>query len=172
VAQRVQAGKDSPVDGLKADVALAAGRIERQKARQALTAARQNLAAAWGSHMPTFEKVTGDFYTVAEPRPLAEVTAALGENPDVARWQTEEDKRRAALRLEKARAVPDITVGGGVRRFEESDDAALVRGGVPLFGLRPVSVRPGESGEGRRRYEAARVKRRPPGRIRWRRQRS
>ena len=133
VTQRVQAGKDSPVDGLKADVALAASRIERQKAQQALTTARHTLAAAWGSRAPAFEKVSGDFYAVAEPRPVAEVTAALDENPDVARWQTEEDKRRAALHLEKARAVPDITVGGGVRRFEEGDDTALVFGlGVPL----------------------------------------
>jgi len=56
VAQRVQAGRDSPVDVLRADVALAESRIERQKAEKTLAAARHNLAATWGGHTPAFEK--------------------------------------------------------------------------------------------------------------------
>ena len=52
VAQRVKAGKDSPVEELRADVALSESRIERQKAEKALTAARHTLAAAWGGQHP------------------------------------------------------------------------------------------------------------------------
>jgi len=55
------------------------------------------------------------------------MTAAVADNPDLARWQNRgRTKRRAALRLEKARGVPDLTIGGGVRRFEQTDDEALV----------------------------------------------
>lgn len=163
VAQRVKAGKDSPVEELRADVALSESRIERQKAEKALTAARHRLAAAWGGQAPTFGKVEGDFYATPEPAPLAELTAALGDNPDLARWQTEEDRRRAALRWEKARGVPDITVGAGVRRYEETDDAALVFGlavPLPLFDRNQGGVleATAQLGKARRQYEAARIK--------------
>ncbi|MCX5643566.1 MAG: TolC family protein [Phycisphaerae bacterium] len=163
VAQRVKAGKDSPVEELRADVALSESRIERQKAQNALTAARYSLAAAWGGRTPTFEKVEGDFYKTPEPRPLAETSNAIWGNPDLARWQTEEDKRRAALRLEKARGVPDVTVGAGVRRYEQTDDAAMVFGlavPLPLFDRNQGGIlgATAELGKARRQYEAAQVK--------------
>ncbi len=163
VAQRVKAGKDSPVEELRADVAFSESRIERQKAQKALTAARHTLAAVWGSRAPAFGKVQGDFYQTSEPRPLAEMTAATSNNPDLARWATEEDRRRAALRLEKARGVPDITVGAGVRRFEQTDDAALVFGlavPLPLFDRNQggILAATAELGKARRQYEAAQVR--------------
>jgi outer membrane protein, heavy metal efflux system len=163
VAQRVKAGKDSPVEELRADVALSESRIERQKAERALAAARHTLAAVWGSRAPAFERVQGDFYKTSEPRPLAEMTAATSDNPDLARWATEEDRRRAALRWEKARGVPDITVGAGVRRYEQTDDAALVFGlavPLPLFDRNQggILAATAELGKARRQYEAAQVR--------------
>jgi outer membrane protein, heavy metal efflux system len=163
VAQRVKAGKDSPVEELRADVALSASRIERQKAEKALTAARHSLAATWGGHTPVFEKVEGDFYQTAEPKPFAELSRAVPDNPDLTRWQTEEDKRRATLRLEKARGVPDITVGAGVRRFEQTDDEAMVVNlavPLPLFDRNQggILAATAELGKAHRQYEAARVK--------------
>ncbi len=162
-ADRVRAGRDSPVDVLRADVALAESRIERQKAEKALTAARHSLAATWGGHTPVFEKVEGDFYQTPAPRPSAEMTAAVGDNPDLARWRTEEDKRRAALRLEKARGVPDLTIGGGVRRYEQTDDEALVFSlavPLPLFDRNQGGVlgATAQLAKARRQFEAARVK--------------
>jgi cobalt-zinc-cadmium efflux system outer membrane protein len=162
-AQRVQAGRDSPVDVLQADVALLESRIERQKAQKALVAARHRLAATWGGHTPVFEKVQGDFYQTPAPRPPAEVTAAVLDNPDLARWQTEEDRRRAALRLEKARGVPDLTIGGGVRRFEQTDDEALVFSLVvplPLFDRNQGGIlgATAQLAKTRRQYEAVTVR--------------
>jgi cobalt-zinc-cadmium efflux system outer membrane protein len=162
VAQRVQAGRDSPVDVLRADVALAENRIERQKAQKTLTAARHRLAATWGGRTPVFEQVEGDFYRTPAPRPPAQMTAAVLDNPDLARWQTEEDRRRAALRLEKARGVPDLTLGGGVRRFEQTDDEALVFGlavPLPLFDRNQGGIleATAQLAKTRRQYEAALV---------------
>ncbi|MHC4784207.1 MAG: TolC family protein, partial [Planctomycetota bacterium] len=43
------------------------------------------------------------------------------------------DKGRASLELEKARAVSDLTLSGGLRRFSETDDNAIVFGiSIPL----------------------------------------
>jgi len=163
VAQRVKAGKDSPVEELRADVALAETQIERQKAQKALTAARHRLAATWGGHAPVFEKVEGEFYQTPEPMALAEMTAATAGNPDLARWETEDQRRRAALRLEKARAMPDVTVAGGVRRYEQTDDEAMVFSlglPLPLFDRNQggILAATAELGKARRQYEAAQVK--------------
>jgi cobalt-zinc-cadmium efflux system outer membrane protein len=163
VAQRVKAGKDSPVEELRADVVFSESRIERQNAQKALVAARHALAATWGSRAPVFEKVQGDFYKTSEPLPLAQMMAATAANPDLARWQTEEDRRRAALQLEKARAVPDIAVVGGVRRYEDTDDGAFVLGltvPLPLFNRNQggILAATAELGKARRQYEAAHVR--------------
>ena len=163
VALRVGAGKDSPVDELRAGVAVSESRIEQQKAQKALLAARHALAAAWGSHAPLFEKAAGDLYEISQPPPLQEPEAAIAVNPDVARWETEQARRRAALRLEQARAMPDVTAGGGVRRFEATDDAAMVFAlsvPIPLFDHNQGGIREAIAAlaEARQRYETVRVK--------------
>ncbi len=163
VAQRVEAGRDSPVDELRASVALSQSHIELQKAQKALTTARHALAATWGGRAPAFEKAAGEFYEVAPPVALETAAAAAGRNPDLARWETQEDRQRAALRLEKARAVPDLVIGGGVRRFEETDDSALVFGlavPIPLFDRNQGSIREAiaELAKVRRQSEAVQVR--------------
>ncbi len=163
VAQRVKAGKDSPVEELRADVAFSESRIERQKAEKALIAARHGLAATWGGRAPAFEKVEGPFYETPAPTPLVDMSKAIAGNPDLARWETEEDRRRAALRLEKARGVPDVTVGAGVRRYEETDDEAMVFGlalPLPLFDRNQGGIleATAQLGKTRRQYVAAQVK--------------
>lgn len=163
VAQRVEAGKDSPVDELRAGVVLSKSRIELQKAQKALTAARHNLAAAWGGKAAFFESAVGDFYEVSPLAPPADAAAAIAANPDVARWETQEHRQRAALHLEKARAVPDVMIGGGVRRFEQTDDSALVFGlavPIPLFDRNQGGIRQAiaDLGKTHRQYEAVQVR--------------
>jgi len=163
VVQRVEAGKDSPIVALRAGVAVSRSQIEQQKAAAALATARHQLAAAWGGGTPTFEKATGDLYQVSEPPSLDRAVEMLEENPDLARWETEQRKRRAALRLEKARASPDITISGGLQRFEETDDEALVFGlavPLPLFDRNQGNIAAATAALARTQQEseAARVK--------------
>ena len=57
----------------------------------------------------------------------------LSNNPNLQRWATEREQRQAALDLELSKRVPDVTVKGGYRRFEETDDHAFIFGiSVPL----------------------------------------
>jgi cobalt-zinc-cadmium efflux system outer membrane protein len=163
VAQRVEAGKDSPVDELRAGVVLSKSRIELQKAQEALSVARHNLAAAWGDRTVSFERAAGDFYEVSPLAPPEDSVAEVAANPDIARWETQEQRQRAALRLEKARAAPDVIIGGGVQRFEETDDSALVFGlsvPIPLFDRNQGGIREAIAnlGKTRRQYEAVLVR--------------
>lgn len=163
VVQRIEAGKDSPVDELRAGVVVSESRMERRRAEAALATARQQLAATWGGRTATFEKVVGDLYQVSRPPPVERAAETLAENPDVARWATEERARRAALRLEKARARPDVTISGGMQRFEETDDSAVVFGlavPLPLFDRNQGGIERATANLGRTRQEAeaARIK--------------
>lgn len=136
VSTRVQAGKVSPVEEIKAKVALSSSRIERERARQALEAARKRLAATWGSTSPAFASAAGELDAIT-PIPSAErLSSLVAQNPDIARWVAENKQRRAALDLEKAKQLPDLTLSGGLRRFNETDDNAFVMGlalPLPLF---------------------------------------
>lgn len=133
VAERVDAGKDSPVERTKAQVAVANAGIELKKAVRRLEAARKELAATWGGKQPAFGKAAGDIEEV-DPVPEEDaLVALLPQNPAIARWETELEERRAVVDLEKARAVPDPTVSGGYRRFNDTGDRAFVFGlAVPL----------------------------------------
>jgi cobalt-zinc-cadmium efflux system outer membrane protein len=126
VAERVRAGKVSPVEETRASVAVANSRIPLEQARRELEAARQRLVATWGSTTPAFERAEGSLDTLAALPPLAQLMQRVAQNPDLARWVTEMERRQATLALEEARRVPDLTVGGGVRHLQETDANALV----------------------------------------------
>ena len=136
VAERVRAGQDSPVEETKAKIALSNTKIEFDRASKELVSARHKLSATWGDSNPAFEKVAGEFYDLSPIPSLEELADLISQNPDIARWQTEKDKRRAALELEKAKATSDIKLNGGIQYFDEGDDSAFIMGltiPFPLF---------------------------------------
>jgi cobalt-zinc-cadmium efflux system outer membrane protein len=51
------------------------------------------------------------------------------QNPEVARWTTEMQRRQAVARLERRRAIPDLTIGGGGKR-EKADGEGAAKGFV------------------------------------------
>ncbi len=133
VDARVRAGKDSPIEKTRAEIALSNVRIKSAQAKQDLDAARRNLARLWGSDKPVFEKAVGKLDKVA-PVPSPEALADLiGNNPDLARWVVEIEQRRAAFDLAKAKGKSDITLSGGVQYLEGSAETAMVVGvSLPL----------------------------------------
>jgi cobalt-zinc-cadmium efflux system outer membrane protein len=136
VTQRVDAGKDSPVEKTKAQVALASARIGQKQAHRRLVSARKRLAVTWGSISPVFEGVSGQLDATLPIPSETELNLLLIQNPDLARWAVEMERRRSALELEKANAIADPTIFGGMQRFNETDDSAVVFGlsiPVPAF---------------------------------------
>ncbi len=132
VAARIEAGKVSPIEETRAEVALATERIERDRVIVDLQTARSRLAATWGSTSPAFDSVVGDLESMSSLPSLESVAAQLERNPEIARWTAEVEERQALLRVERARAVPDVTVGGGYRHFELGSSAFLATVALPL----------------------------------------
>lgn len=138
VTKRVEAGKDSPLEKTKAAVALSIIEIQHQKAVQNLEFARKLLASTWAGKETMFESVSGRLDSLSPIPSIDELTDLTAQNPDITRWPLEIDKEKAALELEKAKAISDITLNGGFRRFNETDDNAIVFGIlIPL----PISDR-------------------------------
>jgi len=136
VSERVEAGKVSPVEQTRAQVPLAGARVAQDRARLALEAVRKELATLWGESTASFERAVGSLEQIGPVPPQERLTSLLDQNPGVARWKTEEQQRNAQLALERANAIPDLTLFAGGRNLQETGDNAFVAGisiPLPLF---------------------------------------
>ena len=136
VGKRVLAGKVSPIEETKARIALSAAQIELDQAKRQLAAARKRLAALWGNTNPRFQNAAGDLEKFASTPAYEQLAERVRNNPDLARWTTEIARRKAVMETEKAKAVPDITLSAGMRRFSQFDDRAYLLGisiPIPVF---------------------------------------
>lgn len=133
IGKRVDAGAASPLDLKKARIAVSRTRIHLEQTHRELDAARVGLAATWGSTQPGFDRVVGEFGTVTAIPAVEAFSGLVRDNPDVARWATEIVQRQAAIDLERARAVPNLTAGAGVKYHSGPDEtAAVVELSMPL----------------------------------------
>ncbi len=138
VTKRVDAGKDSPLEKTKADVAYSNVNIQYQQAAGNLEFARKQLVSTWAGQKPKFDSAAGKLDSLTPLPSIDQLTNLISQNPDIARWSLEIDKGKASLELEKAKAISDITLSGGMQRFNETDDNAVVFGiSIPL----PISDR-------------------------------
>ncbi len=132
VDDSVAAGATSPVESTRAAVALGRAELARRRAEQELDAARTAVAASWGG-TPSFAALVGDLERLTPPPPADELARRLAGAPEVARWTTEMEQRRASLAVERAKRVPDVTIGAGGRHFSDNgDNAAVLELSVPL----------------------------------------
>lgn len=152
---RVRAGRASPIEEQRADVARVNAEAALENAQRILDSARANLGRrigrpvagaldfAWLDDMP----VTYG----PQMLPSAEGTLALAAaDADLA-------VADAGVRLARSHRIPDVTVGPGVRRFSESNDTAAlftVSVPIPLFNTGRAAV--GQASAERNRAEAQR----------------
>ncbi|HML73194.1 MAG TPA: TolC family protein [Anaerohalosphaeraceae bacterium] len=133
VVRRVDAGKDSPLEKTKASVALSTVRLDHKQALYELDNSRKIVASFWSSEQPQFVQAKGqleDFTNIPDANKLQQ---RLSQSPQLARWENQIARGKAALELEKANALPDIGIGGGGRIYNETDDNGFLFGiSIPL----------------------------------------
>lgn len=133
VASTVRAGAVSPIEEGRARVALEQSEIARTRAERELEGTRSRLAARLGATEVTFQRVSGDLRVLDPPPSPEALLATAADGPALARWTREAEQRRAALAVERARRIPDVTAVAGGRHFADDDSAAAVFGlSVPL----------------------------------------
>ncbi len=143
VEKRVDAGKVSPFEAVKAKVALSSAKIDLSRVEKELIASRKALAAMWGSPDPEFKFVQGRLSPQGTLPSFKALLDRLPQHPALARWEAELSQREAVIELEKAKSIPDLIFSGGFRQFNETDDHALVAGisiDLPVFNRNQGSV--------------------------------
>ena len=144
--RRVQAAKAPHVELDRAQIALSRARLDEREVAFRLEGARQSLAATWGESRAVlnrrpFEGVRADLFELPQVGDFTTLMDRLAANPDFLRFTSETRLRDAELRLAATQRRPNVTLGGGVRRFENSGDTALVASlSLPLFAGRRASA--------------------------------
>ena len=133
--KRVEVGKASAVEVTRSNLSVSLAQIGSAQARRDLLAAKARLAAQWGETKSVrFDGVSGDLDRLEELPAFPVLVARLSRNPQLARWTTEREKREATLRLQRAQAVPDITLFGGPRVVGNAENltTGVVGMSIPL----------------------------------------
>lgn len=126
VTRRVRAGKSPSAELTRAEAELATVMLARDDVGHELAIAYHQLAAQWGEVEPRFSRVSGELLTVPTTEPFATFQGRIEQNPQLLRFVSEERVAKANLQLAEARRWPTLRPSVGVRRFEATDDFALV----------------------------------------------
>jgi cobalt-zinc-cadmium efflux system outer membrane protein len=135
-SRRVTAGKISPVEETRAQIAESGIRIEFAQATNDLESARRQLATTWGSLDLELVIAESQMEELPSVPSLNELILRLQHSPALLRAHTEVDRRHAMAQVERSRRVPDITVSVGAQRDEQQGRNYGVLGvsiPIPLF---------------------------------------
>jgi cobalt-zinc-cadmium efflux system outer membrane protein len=151
----VAEGRDPPLRQLRAEAALAEARAAEAETFSLMLAARRNLALLIGSDDPELTAVTG----APQPRERTNDPGFIGIDERLA----EAERQVAAARVTLARtaATPDVTVSGGLRRFNDGRDTALVAGvslPIPIRDRNRGGIEAARADEIAAEYQAERVR--------------
>lgn len=133
VGERVAAGAVLSAELERAEADLARAELLREDYEHELLSAYHRLSAQWGETEPDFASVGGAVRSLPVLEPFEALLARVDENPDLMRYMSQQRLDEAELELAQARSRPSWHVSAGLRRFESTDDLALVGGlTVPL----------------------------------------
>ncbi|MBP7703709.1 MAG: TolC family protein [Caulobacter sp.] len=126
----VEAGKEAEVRALQAQASLTAARASLDEARLERARAYARLTALSGSPV-LFSALTESLLTTARPAPAGDIDVLA--TPAVITAQAEREAAARRVRIEKTRAIPDVTVSAGFRQFSGDDSSALIAGiSIPI----------------------------------------
>lgn len=135
IRNRLHAGRAPELELVKAEIARERIDIAYEHAQHELLASRYRLASMWGGK-PDFGKVVGNLFDLIQPPEYAELLSYLDNNPEWRAKLTATQVSEAELSLARAKAVPDITLGAGLRHGRSTEDISSVFGvslPLPIF---------------------------------------
>lgn len=129
----VEAGKEAELRSLQAQAAVTAARADLDAARAEQVGAFARLTALVGS--PTPLTSLGESL-LTRPGGATRRPVDLSTTPAVLAAEAEREAAARRVRVERTRAVPDLTVSAGMRRFSGDGSTAVVAGfslPIPVF---------------------------------------
>lgn len=126
VQRRVASGRTPRADLARAEAELATTLLAQEDIEHELLSARHRLAAQWGQTAPEFVQVAGDPFALPQTEPFETLRQRIEQNPDIARYLSNQRLAEAELRLAEAQRKPSWQARVGVRRLESTNDHTLV----------------------------------------------
>jgi cobalt-zinc-cadmium efflux system outer membrane protein len=138
VGKRVAAGEDSKLDGNLALVEAERARNQVETLREELVTARARLAELLQLPPTSLPEVVGDLTPAAPSYSLPTLLESIPRRPHLASLESREQAAISRLALERAAAVPDVTVGlntarEGPQEFRERVTTLSVSIPLPFF---------------------------------------
>lgn len=127
IDKRIEAGKVTAVERVRARTAVTTARLAGQQAQREFRTASLRLAATWGSTVPGFTAVEGRLGGLPSLADQASLERRLINHPAYRKDSREISKSLAENRLAQIKGKPEVTVRGGVRHFWESNDVVFVK---------------------------------------------
>lgn len=124
--RRVNAGAASTLEQHRAQIALSRAELEVEHYEHLLLTQRRWLASQWGEKEETFLKAEADLLALPEVADDETLQTRLLRSPDYLQYDIERRLRDSEVILARAQASVDPTVSAGLRRFERSQDIALI----------------------------------------------
>lgn len=128
VDKRTKASIGSPLEGKRARILAARTRNALNEAVRTLQAAKQKLAANWGSRGSGVRSASGDLFTTHRLPPLDELLGRTESAPERRIAFAEEKVRAAEAALARSKRVSDVVVSGAWRQGRNWDDQTVVAG--------------------------------------------
>ena len=126
IRSRVDAGRASPIERNRAEMLVGLATIAANDAESAQAAANDQLVAIWSGNVLSEELTSPlqslDLNAFADANPVEWIS----NNPGLIQLRAITRARGLEIRRERAEAIPDVTVGAGVRRFGATDETAFV----------------------------------------------
>ena len=133
VCVQVSCGKVSPLEEKRARIAINSAQMGEREALSQLLQAKKRLSGMWGDPCPDFDGVLFDLYAYEAPPCQSTLLDGLYEMPDFMRAKQQIFASSRNLKLQKANAIPDVTVMVGYRTFLDSSQHGWVVGAeMPL----------------------------------------
>lgn len=122
----VEAGREADLRRVQAQAALQAARADVEEARAARATAFANLTALVGAPAPITSIPVSLLARADEAFPATNLDPL--RSPAYLAAEAEREAAARRIRVERIRAVPDVTASVGVRRFNGDDATAVVAG--------------------------------------------
>jgi cobalt-zinc-cadmium efflux system outer membrane protein len=133
--KRVVAGKVSPVEATKAQMAAAAVQIELASAQSRVATAREALVSAIGSDAVRERVLRDDLDAVPSAGPLPQWMQRLDTSPASRTAQAQMQRSNALVSVERAKRIPNLTISAGMKHVVSNglpDNIAVVGVSIPL----------------------------------------
>ena len=133
LARKVAAGVGSDIDLKRAAMELSSAKMRHNELLLDFERTKTSLSSFWAAEQVRFEGIEANFQASTKLPDFDKLKQKLNENPQLLLLKTEIEKNKAAIDIERANSMPDITIGGGIKYDNDTDDKAFIVGvSIPL----------------------------------------